>query len=392
MEDQYWYDAFGNAKFSFYNPYYIPDGLPQTTAASEYYNDAVKQGSWFGVNVLDDWLSSADDSNYGNLETSSKWSLGPAYVIQGDPHEVIGIRANFTGPSLAGAMYYLVINRPAESTMLRYRIDPASIPPNWYKLKNVGTFEVTETDMLGDFQDAPPLVQDGDSIAFVNFIPNDHMQTYQGQDIRTQFRIGPALIDQVMSIPIPPSPPPLTSPTSPPGGVVVPIMRLVATGGESLDTSDYMYYETSDEGMFLYSLVNTGTETKVFAEFYDIGYDPINRFFYGIGAFAPTNWGTDDTGSITSAFPTASNMEDQYWYDVFGVAKFSNAFCIFARRYQVVSSFTNLRSKHTAPTQFCPRYVVRMESPHLQCENLKLDSTLTRHHEKIFPRTRAMFT
>ena len=214
MEDQYWYDAFGNAKFSFYNPYYIPDGLPQTTAASEYYNDAVKQGSWFGVNVLDDWLSSADDSNYGNLETSSKWSLGPAYVIQGDPHEVIGIRANFTGPSLAGAMYYLVINRPAESTMLRYRIDPASIPSSWYQL--------TGADMLGDsLGDASPLMQDDDSIAFVNFIPNDHMQSYEGQDIRTQFRIGPSLIDQLMSIPLwvehpSPSPPPSPPPPSPP--------------------------------------------------------------------------------------------------------------------------------------------------------------------------------
>ena len=33
-----------------------------------------------------------------------------------------------------------------------------------------------------------------------------------------------------------------------------------------------------------------------------------------------------------------------------------------------------------------------MESPYFQCENLKLESTLTRHHEKIFPRTRAIFT
>jgi len=253
MKDQYWFDVFGNAKFSFKNPYYVLEALPQTTAASEYYNDAVNQGSWFGVNVMDDWLSSADDSNYGNLKTNSKWSLGPAYVIQGGPHEVVGIRANFTGPDMTGAMYYLVINRPAESTMLRYRIDPASIPSSWYQL--------TGADMYGDSQDAPPLVEDGDSVAFVNFIPNDHMQTYQGQDIRTQFRIGPSLIDQVMSIPL------WVEPPSPPEGVAVPIMRLVSTGGEWLDTSDYLYYETSDEGMFLYSLVNTGTETKVFAEF-----------------------------------------------------------------------------------------------------------------------------
>jgi hypothetical protein len=166
--------------------------LPRTTAASENFNDAVRQGSWFGVNVLNDWLSSADTSNYGNLKTNSKWSLGPAYVIQGGPHEVIGIRANFTDPVMPETLYYLVINRPAESTMLRYRIDLASIPSYWYQL--------TGANMYGDFQEATPLVQDGDSIAFVNFILDAHMQTYQGQDIRTQFRIGPSLIDQVMSI------------------------------------------------------------------------------------------------------------------------------------------------------------------------------------------------
>jgi len=104
---------------------------------------------------------------------------------------------------------------------------------------------------------------------------------------------------------------------------VVPIMRLVTTGGEWENTSDYLYYETTPEGMFLCSLVNSGTDTKVFAEYYDVGYDPINRFFYGIGAFAPTNWGSNNLGTLTSAFPSASNMKGQHWYDVFGNSKFS---------------------------------------------------------------------
>jgi hypothetical protein len=100
-------------------------------------------------------------------------------------------------------------------------------------------------------------------------------------------------------------------------------LRLVTTGGEWENTSDYLYYETSPEGMFLYSLVNTGTDTKVFAEYYDVGYDPINRFFYGIGTFAPTNWGTDDIGSLTTAFPSNTNMKGRHWYDLFGNSKFS---------------------------------------------------------------------
>ena len=60
---------------------------------------------------------------------------------------------------------------------------------------------------------------------------------------------------------------------------VIPIMRLITTGGEWVNTSDYLYYKTSPEGMFLYSLVHSGTDTKVFSEYYDVGYDPINRFF-----------------------------------------------------------------------------------------------------------------
>jgi hypothetical protein len=104
---------------------------------------------------------------------------------------------------------------------------------------------------------------------------------------------------------------------------VVPILRLVTTGGESENSSDHLYYKTNEEGMFLYSLVNTGTDTKVFMEYYDVGYDPINRFFYGISAFSPTHWGSDDIGSIISAFPSESNMKAHHWYDVFGNSKFS---------------------------------------------------------------------
>ena len=104
---------------------------------------------------------------------------------------------------------------------------------------------------------------------------------------------------------------------------VVPVDRLVTTGGSWFETNDYLYQETNEEGIFLYSLVNTGTDVKVFAEYYDISYDPVNKVFSGIGAFAPTNWSTDDAGGVTSAIPTASNMKAQHWYDVFGATMFS---------------------------------------------------------------------
>ena len=63
-----------------------------------------------------------------------------------------------------------------------------------------------------------------------------------------------------------------------------------------------------------------------------------------------------------------------------------------ARRDMGLNDHTDVVLTWMLPTQFCPRYLVRMESPHFQCENQLLDSTLTRHHEKIIPRTWAMFT
>jgi len=84
--------------------------------------------------------------------------------------------------------------------------------------------------------------------------------------------------------------------------VVVPVDRLVTTGDEWLETNDYLYQYTDENGLFLYSLVNAGTDVKVFGENYDIVYHPINSNFYSTGVFAPTNWSIDDTGGVFS-FP-----------------------------------------------------------------------------------------
>ena len=139
---------------------------------------------------------------------------------------------------------------------------------------------------------------------------------------------------------------------------VVPILRLVTTGGEWENTSDYLYYETSPEGMFLYSLVNTGTDTKVFAEYYDVGYDPINIFFYGISAFSPTHWGSDDMGSIISAFPSATNMKAHHWYDVFGNSKFS-----FNNPYYVPDTEGSSITSEAVLSTIANTYTIEVDEP-----------------------------
>jgi len=98
---------------------------------------------------------------------------------------------------------------------------------------------------------------------------------------------------------------------------VVPILRLITTGGPWFEVNDYLYQETNEDGLYIYSLVTTGTDTKVFAENYDITYDPIGQVFDANGVFAPAKWKIDDLGGLTTAYPTASNMRAQHWYDSF---------------------------------------------------------------------------
>jgi len=104
---------------------------------------------------------------------------------------------------------------------------------------------------------------------------------------------------------------------------VVPILRLITTGGPWFEVNDYLYQETNEDGLFIYSLVTTGTDTKVFAENYDITYDPIGQVFDATGVFAPSKWKVDDLGGLTTAYPTASNMRAQHWYDSFSNLMYS---------------------------------------------------------------------
>jgi hypothetical protein len=109
--------------------------LPRTTAASAHYVDAADgfQATWFGINVPTDWETLAQTTPFywGNLNAAEKWSPGGAYVIHGGSYEVIPVRDNFTDSSTE-IDYYLMINRPADPAMLRYRLNFDSQGPKWF--------------------------------------------------------------------------------------------------------------------------------------------------------------------------------------------------------------------------------------------------------------------
>ena len=92
-----------------------------------------------------------------------------------------------------------------------------------------------------------------------------------------------------------------------------PVERLVATGGQWQDLNDFYYFETTAEGRYLYSLVDGGTTNKYSG--YDIEYDPYDGKFYDVGTANPVEWGSDNTGTNISVFPTDTNMPIHYWYD-----------------------------------------------------------------------------
>jgi len=91
--------------------------------------------------------------------------------------------------------------------------------------------------------------------------------------------------------------------------------RLVATGGTWSESYDYFYFETTSEGRFLYGLVPKGTvDRNNGKKVWDVEYDPSNMKFYDVGDVNPDKWGSDNTGTNISTFPTDPNMKTHYLY------------------------------------------------------------------------------
>ena len=95
--------------------------------------------------------------------------------------------------------------------------------------------------------------------------------------------------------------------------VVEPVARLVATDGYWNGSYDYLYFETTSEGRFLYDLVEIGTTNTLSAQ--TVEYDKVDKKWYDVGVNNPDTWGQDNMGTNTTAFPTDANMQTQFWYN-----------------------------------------------------------------------------
>jgi hypothetical protein len=180
--------------------------LPETTTSDGHYLDATDGAGWFGVNVPGDWLSMAEgnDIYWGNLNSLTKWAPGATYQIAGGRYEVIPQRDNFTAPGSA-LDYFLMINRPADPKMLRYRLNfGPDGSPTWYWF-GTGTQYYEGAEMTGalDVQNGHsfPVLENGDAISFVVRVPQAQMVEFAGQSIKSAFKIGGSHIEQVMPIP-----------------------------------------------------------------------------------------------------------------------------------------------------------------------------------------------
>jgi len=105
--------------------------------------------------------------------------------------------------------------------------------------------------------------------------------------------------------------------------VVEPVARLVATGGGYNSLYDYLYFEPTPEGRYLYNLVETATENKISdSNDFVVEYDPSDNRFYDVGSSVPHTWGIDNTGTNLTAFPTQGNMPIHYCYESNGGLRF----------------------------------------------------------------------
>jgi hypothetical protein len=92
---------------------------------------------------------------------------------------------------------------------------------------------------------------------------------------------------------------------------VVPVARIRATSG-SYSEYDFFYIETSSIGRFVYHAGMRNGESAPNSLF-GVSYDPKGRKWYDIGSFSPYSWGDSSTG-VEQSFPTAANLETQYFF------------------------------------------------------------------------------
>jgi len=109
------------------------------------------------------------------------------------------------------------------------------------------------------------------------------------------------------------------------------VARLTLVGGNWNGSYDYLYFETTPAGRYLYGLVSKDSTARVGnATSWDVEYDPSDGKFYDIGSESPFQWGPDNTGTNLSAFPTSSNIQTHYWYHNSGSLE-----CYFTNPYYV---------------------------------------------------------
>jgi len=181
--------------------------MPRDVPATHHYTDIEENSDavWFGINVPGTWIlpSTTEPFYWGGLNSPTKWSPGPAYVVDVGQYEVIPVRENFTDSS-SDISYYFMINRPTNSNMMRYRLNWDADGPHWWWF-GTGTQFWTGSKMTGeaDVQNGAsfPVVKEGDAIAMVVRVSGTKMVEYTGQQIKSAFNIGSSYIEQTVDIP-----------------------------------------------------------------------------------------------------------------------------------------------------------------------------------------------
>ena len=181
--------------------------LPSSLSETAHYTDIEPDSDavWFGFNVPPEWLTMSATTPYfwGNLNSMTKWSPGPAYAVQGGRYEIIPNRENFTDSSSL-LDCYIMINRPDDSRMQRYRLNFGANGPKWYWFGTGMQFWTGEM-MTGEpdvyYGQSYPVVKRGDKIAVVIRVSAEKMVEYAGKQIKSAFKIGGSRIEQVIHVP-----------------------------------------------------------------------------------------------------------------------------------------------------------------------------------------------
>jgi len=337
----YWYDGEDDLSFQFDNPYYVAPPEPdenqkrivatggswqgsydyfylETTAEGRYLYNLVNKGTT---------NTQADDHRIAYDPSDGKFHDGGGATPGNWGADDTGTNLTVF-PTLSNMPTHYFYDNSGGNLDLQFDNPYYVIPVpeltfdgiNALNLVNIPE-DATNVELFRDGVSLGPLLIDGTAASVtIGTSRSYNVRIYQVIDDVSYLIIETPVVVVVIPVVEPPEP----------------VARIVPTGGSWYNAFDYLYFETTSDGRYLYGLVEKGYTNRLNNndDQYDIEYELSDGKFYDVGDNNPAKWGIDANGTNITAFPTQGNMPILYLFNEDG----SNLHIQFDNPYYVIPS------------------------------------------------------